>query len=222
MRIVITAATAGEWMPAFSNINTGYKEQAAPVSVSFHTSGVGLLASAVALTKLVLEEKPGLVIQAGIAGCFDNDAVLGGVFVIAEEMLGDTGVEENGHWIDLFDLKLQQPDNPPFTDKVLPNPWLQKFNLLLLPTARGITVNEITASTHRREQLIKKYNPFVESMEGAALHYTCLQQGIPFLQVRAISNYIGERDKSKWKMKDAIVNLNEALLDLIEAVKSET
>jgi futalosine hydrolase len=35
-------------------------------------------------------------------------------------------------------------------------------------------------------------------MEGAALHYTCLMEKIPFMQLRSISNYIAERDKSKW------------------------
>lgn len=53
-------------------------------------------------------------------------------------------------------------------------------------------------------------------MEGAALHYTCLLENIPFMQVRAISNYVGERDKSKWKMKEAIRNLNDSIIKIIE------
>ena len=48
-----------------------------------------------------------------------------------------------------------------------------------------------------------KFLPVIESMEGAALHYVCLMEKIPFLQIRSISNYIGERDKKKWNMKDA-------------------
>ena len=39
---------------------------------------------------------------------------------------------------------------------------------------------------------------------GAALHYVCREMNIPFLQIRAASNYIGERDKEKWQMKEAI------------------
>ena len=52
-------------------------------------------------------------------------------------------------------------------------------------------------------------------MEGAAFHYVCLQQKIPFIQLRAISNYVGERNKTKWKMKEAIINLNEKLIFLL-------
>ncbi len=48
-------------------------------------------------------------------------------------------------------------------------------------------------------------------MEGAALHYVCLQEQIPFVQIRSVSNYVGERDKTKWKMKEAIENLNTEL-----------
>ena len=52
-------------------------------------------------------------------------------------------------------------------------------------------------------------------MEGAALHYVCLQQSVPFLQIRSISNEVGERDKSKWRMKEAVENLNTELIKLI-------
>ena len=53
-------------------------------------------------------------------------------------------------------------------------------------------------------------------MEGAALHYVCLCEKIPFLQLRCVSNYVGERDKSKWEMTEAISNLNIELNKIIE------
>jgi len=214
MHVVITSATQFETMQASQQLNAAYTQAGAHITVSFHQSGVGMLASAVSLTQLVLQ-KPSLIIQAGIAGCFDETAALGKVYAIGEEMLADTGVEESGEWKDLFDLNLTQPNNAPFTNKVLPNPWLQQHNLPGLPVVNSVTINEITTSPKRRRQIIEKYNPFIESMEGASLHYTCLQQNIPFIQIRATSNYIGERDKTKWKMKEAIANLNNVLLEYL-------
>jgi futalosine hydrolase len=41
---------------------------------------------------------------------------------------------------------------------------------------------------------------------------------IPFIQIRAVSNYVGERDKSKWKTQEAIYNLNETLLEFLDAL----
>jgi futalosine hydrolase len=52
-------------------------------------------------------------------------------------------------------------------------------------------------------------------MEGAAFHYVCLQEEIPFIQLRSVSNYVGERNKSKWQIKKAVENLNKELLNLI-------
>lgn len=56
----------------------------------------------------------------------------------------------------------------------------------------------------------------IESMEGAALHYVALMESVPFLQIRAVSNYIGERDKSKWLLQKAIGNLNQQLERLLK------
>ncbi len=134
-------------------------------------------------------------------------------------MLGDTGVQENGEWKDMFDLKLLQPDGSPYQNSALPNPWLHKFNLLQLPIISSVTVNEITTSAQRTLQIINKYNPSIESMEGAALHYICRLTNTPFIQIRAISNYIGERDKTKWKMKLAIENLNNVLIEYVNELK---
>ena len=55
-------------------------------------------------------------------------------------------------------------------------------------------------------------------MEGAAFHYVCLQQKIKFLQLRSISNRVGERDKTKWAMKEAIANLNIELKKLVKNI----
>jgi len=77
-------------------------------------------------------------------------------------------------------------------------------------------VNRITTGDQLIQQILKKYEPGIESMEGAALHYTCREFNTPFIQIRAISNYIGERDKSHWKLKEAIDLLNEVLLQYID------
>lgn len=216
MRVIVTAATVGEWMPSFVNINHLYTGESQRLKVRFHQSGVGMLASAVSLTRLASEEKPDLIIQIGIAGTFQQKMALGKVVLVKEEMLGDMGVEEGGKWKDLFDLKLEKSSYHPFEKRKLPNPWLSTYNLLKLSEVSAITINEITTNPKRIEQLRKKYNPDIESMEGAALHYVCREANIPFLQIRAISNYIGERDKANWKIKESLEALNETLLKYLD------
>ena len=63
--------------------------------------------------------------------------------------------------------------------------------------------------------IINQYNPIIESMEGAALHYVCTLMKIPFLQLRAISNMVGERDKTKWEIQKAIDALNHSLVKIL-------
>jgi futalosine hydrolase len=216
MKVVITAATTGEWMPTFLAINPLYTSESKRFKVLFHQSGVGMLATAVSLMQLIADEKPDLIIQAGIAGTFDATINLGKVVVVQEENLGDMGVQEDGKWKDIFELKLEKSSYPPYERRKLPNPFLSQYNLLKLAVVNAITVNQISTNENSIAQLTKKYNPSLESMEGAALHYVCREMNIPFLQIRAVSNFIGERDKTKWQMKLAIDNLNETLLKLMD------
>ncbi|MBL7759168.1 MAG: futalosine hydrolase [Sediminibacterium sp.] len=216
MRVIITAATVGEWMPAFTSLNELYTEKSTRFKVQFYQSGVGMLASAVSLTRLALEDRPDLIIQMGIAGSFTSNTEPGKVVVVNQEMLGDTGVEEGGVWKDLFDLKLEKSSYHPWEKRKLPNPWLSKYNLLQLPEVDAITVNQVSTGSARIAQLIKKYKPELESMEGAALHYIGRETGIPFIQIRAVSNMVGERDKSKWLMKESLANLNQTVIQYVE------
>ena len=216
MKIVITAATKAEWLTASLNIKPVYTKEGSPINIIFHESGVGLLSTAVSLTRLIIVYKPDLIIQVGIAGTFDQKLKLGKVICVDEEVLGDMGVEENKNWKDIFDLDLEQKNNAPFKKGKLPNPFLQKYNVLKLPELKAVTVNEISTNDNRIQQIIKKYHPVIESMEGAALHYVCREMEIPFIQIRSISNYIGDRNKNNWKLKESIAHLNKTILKYVD------
>lgn len=218
MRVIITAATNGEWMPSFQKINPAYAGTNKRFSVGFHESGIGLLASSVSLMKMFVQETPSLIIQVGIAGCFDKKVPLGKVFAVKDDFAGDIGVMENKVWKDLFDLKLDKPNDAPYEKKSLPNPWLSQYNLLKLPTKKGVTVNTISTDKNKIDLYSGRYKATLESMEGAALHYMGRDLNIPFIQIRAVSNYVGERNKAKWNMQEAIYNLNETLLQYLDAL----
>jgi futalosine hydrolase len=218
MRVIITAATNGEWMPSFQKINPAYAGTNKRFSVGFHESGIGLLASSVSLMKMFVQETPSLIVQVGIAGCFDKKIPLGKVFAVKDDFAGDIGVMENKVWKDLFDLKLDKPNDAPYEKKSLPNPWLSQYNLLKLPTKKGVTVNTISTDKNKIDLYSGRYKATLESMEGAALHYMGRDLNIPFIQIRAVSNYVGERNKAKWNMQEAIYNLNETLLQYLDAL----
>jgi len=215
MRVVITSATVNEWVGINEKMNALYAGDSSRLQVSFHKSGVGILATTFSLSKLIVEIQPDLIIQVGIAGAF-NEKLLGKVVLIEEEFLGDLGVEEDNRFKDAFDMKLENANEFPFRKKGLANPWLEKYNLLELAKVTSVTVNEVSTRRERILQLQKKYVADIESMEGAALHYVGLQTNTPFIQIRAVSNVVGERDKSKWQVNDALAHLTNTILQLLD------
>lgn len=203
MKILLLSATALEIQPVTVK-KTG---------VDILIAGVGTPATIYQLTRKLNLSAYHLVIQAGIAGSFTTALSLGDTVLVQQDRFADIGVEENGTLSDVFDMGLADSNAFPFSDGWLINNALPVATGL--EAVKAVTVNKISDSKKQNDLLLEKYNPSLESMEGAGLHFVCLQQQVPFIQLRSISNYIGERDKTKWKMKDAIGNLNEALDKII-------
>jgi len=207
MNLLIVAATKFEIEPFFK------ENSKAGVLIT----GVGIPATVFHLTKKLLEKKYDLAIQAGIAGNFTNRFNLAEVVVVKEDSFGDEGIEEKGVLKTIFENGFGDKNDFPFN-----NGWLLNNHSLLqeidLPSAKGITVNKVTDSKVQNQLRKEKFSADIETMEGAAFHYVCLQQKINFLQLRGISNQVGERDKANWKIKEAIQNLNVELLKIVKTL----
>lgn len=178
-------------------------------------SGIGLTATAYAVTRQLQLKKYDWAVQAGIGGCFNRQLPLGSVVSIGRDTIADQGVMEGKTLKTVFDMKLAPENRFPYTKGWLVNPHKELLKKSGLKTVKAISINEITTGRQRISLLEEKYGAIAESMEGAAFHLACLMEGVPFVQLRGLSNYIGERNKAKWKMKDAITGLNEALEELL-------
>lgn len=218
MQVVISAATEKEIELIREIVHTNAHNLTLPFEVSFHISGVGLLASCFSIAQLIFTQKPDIIIQVGIGGSFTQQIPPGAVVAVKEEFLGDSGVEENEVFRDLFDLQLANADEFPFSNRGLENDKIDHWNLTALQVVKGITINQITTNNKRIAVLKEKYNPQIETMEGACLHYCCLKTGISFIQIRAISNFVGERDKSKWLFQESFENLSKELGNYLAAL----
>jgi futalosine hydrolase len=218
MKIGIAASTHFEIQPTLQFIQE-HQHTIGENSFEFVITGVGLLATTYELAAFIFKQQPDYMIQAGICGSFSQQLTPGHVVLIEHEVMGDLGVEENGSFRDVFDLGFVQPSAFPFVHKRLTNPYMASLQKFKIPAAIGITVNEISTHPARIKCLVERYNCQTESMEGAAFHYVCLHQNIPFFQLRSVSNEIGERDKSKWNLRAAIENLNQKLIDIIPQIE---
>src|SRR6187399_2922696 len=208
--ILVVAATAKEINPFIGFTRTGNIN-----NTDILISGIGLTASTYHLAKQLALKKYDLVIQAGVAGCFDLRIPLGTVVAVRQDTIADQSVIELQKLKTLFDLNLVPQDQYPYKKGWLINSNKEVLKKTNLKIVKGISVNQISTS----KQMIKFYrdvfDPVTESMEGASLHYVCLMENVPFVQIRSISNYIGERNKKKWDMMDSIANLNDTLIKTI-------
>jgi futalosine hydrolase len=218
MRVIITAATNLELDGCAKKASQVFKKS--KLKISFHATGIGMLASGVKLAQLTTTQKPDLIIQMGIAGSYSKKEPLGKVMVIASESIADLGVRENGSFKDLFETGLQKENEAPFKKRKLTNPTVKSLNVLKSDLVAAVTINEITTSAKRIKEIIAANNPVLESMEGAALHYVGGLTKTPFIQIRAISNYVGERNKAKWKLKESIEQLEAYVITYLAALEN--
>ncbi len=178
-------------------------------------TGVGIPNTIYHVTKKLAKKNYDLVIQAGIAGSFNEQILKGSVVMVKQDTFGDVGMEEKKSFKTLFETGFAQADDFPFR-----NGWLLNENKYLsdqsLPIVNGITVNKITDDERFIKRIVEKFRPDIESMEGAAFHFVCLHEKVNFLQLRSISNVVGDRNKKNWQMKDAIENLSIELKKILK------
>ncbi len=208
MKCLIVTATTAEMsyldIQQFSGI---YKK----LDINTAVTGVGILETVFRLQQLITAQQPELIIQAGVGGSFTQELIPGTVVGIKKELVADMSVTEKKSLYSLADLKLQNPHAFPYSKGWLVNRHTKYLKAAKCKQVPAVTVNHITTQKKMKQLYLDKWLPAVESMEGAALHYTALMLNIPFIQLRSISNYVGERNKQKWHMRLALENLNQSL-----------
>lgn len=218
MNCLLVAATAKEISVFLDHYRHTDKTSFVDINIDILITGVGLTATTYSLTRQFALKRPDLVIQAGIAGCFDKTIKTGTVVGIQQDTIADESVVEKKQLKTMFDLQLISPDQPPYKKGWLHNPDKTIMKRNKLKAVKAISVNQVSTDKKMIALYQEKFKPGIESMEGAALHYVCLSENIPFLQLRSISNYIGERNKANWNIKEAIQNLNKELIRLLESL----
>jgi futalosine hydrolase len=58
----------------------------------------------------------------------------------------------------------------------------------------------------------------VEAMEGFGVLRAAALAGVPAVELRAVSNAVGEPDRARWRVDDALAALRDAVPRLLEAV----
>ena len=222
MNLLIVAATKLEIKPFLKKINYHKDDWTDSTSLKYNThqldikiTGVGLVFTTYHLIKALNKKKYDLVINAGIAGSFDQNQKIGEVVNVVREEFADLGIEGTNNFNTLFDLGFADKNEFPFKEGKLWNNFDSEV-IIGLPKVAGVSSNIAHGSQKSIDFLIDKFNADIETMEGAAFFYVCLQEKVCFVQIRSISNYVEPRNKDGWNIPLALSNLSDFLVNLID------
>lgn len=182
-------------------------------------TGVGIPFTIYQLSSVLFKNNYDLAINTGIAGSFHETISIGSIVHVITERFADIGIEEKGTFKSIFEINLQNKDQYPFKKGILENRAVF-FNVELnkIKKVSAVTVNKVSGNNETINFIRNKYNPDIESMEGAAFFYVCMMEKIQFIQLRSISNFIEERDTGKWNIKLAVANLNKELKNILSGI----
>jgi futalosine hydrolase len=183
-----------------------------PHEIDVLITGVGMVATAAWCSRALAQAQTpyDLALNFGVCGTFDSFIDLGTVVHIVSDRLAELGAEDGERFLTLEDLDLSGESafvniDPPS------NPEIDA-----LPAVTAITVNTVHGCARTIAAIAERFNPQVESMEGAAFMSACLIHKVPFAQVRAVSNLVEPRNRDAWKMGEAIRNLSVSALRIID------
>ncbi|MFT4061844.1 MAG: futalosine hydrolase [Edaphocola sp.] len=225
MHILLVTATPFEIQPLVDYLKLGkfprhdQTYQWGRLQVSICVSGLGGTVTAFNFTEALQKFKPDFCLQVGVAGSFDLSRQLTSIVAVKQETFGDLGVDDRGQYQDFFETGLLQPNEFPFQNKNLVNDTAAFPFGVHLPWVHSLSVQTVSGSEALVALRRGLFNCDIENMEGAAFHYICLMKQIPFLQVRAISNYVKPRNRNNWQMPQAIQSLHEWLLQALQQVE---
>jgi futalosine hydrolase len=182
------------------------------------TSGVGMVATAAWCSRTFAAEHYDLALNFGLCGSFDRSLAAPAVAHVTADRIAELGAEDGDAFLTIHQMQLLGENEFPFDGGLLVNtvpPPLPP--LATLRQVTGITVNTVHGSERTIAAVRERYGPDVESMEGAAFMYASLIAGVPFAQVRAVSNVVERRNRAAWKIDAAIRALGECSVRLLES-----
>ncbi|MFD4767644.1 futalosine hydrolase [Streptomyces niveus] len=203
MRVLVVTAVAAEADAVSGGLGIG-AERAHP-AVDVLAAGVGPAAAASGTARaLALASAAAtpydLVVSAGIGGGFQPLAPVGSLVVADAIVAADLGAETPEGFVPVDELGFGRTvHHPP------PEPAARIAGLLGAVLAPVLTVSTVTGSASRTAELTARHpRAAAEAMEGFGVAEAAAACSVPVLEIRAVSNAVGPRDRSAWRIGPAL------------------
>jgi futalosine hydrolase len=176
--------------------------------------GVGPVESALGTLRALRAAPYALVVNAGIGGAFRGLAAVGEAVAVTAEHYADLGREDRG--------ALSLPGGLPLETACEAHAATLARYRAAKPDVRfgtGVTSATITTSDVRAAELAARYGAAAESMEGFAVLRAAAATGVAAIELRGISNIVGDRAASGWDFRAGSAAAVRALTGLLDVVK---
>ncbi|KOX21157.1 futalosine nucleosidase [Streptomyces sp. NRRL F-6491] len=154
-----------------------------------------------------------LVVSAGIAGGFQPSAPPGSLVVSSAIVAADLGAQTPDGYLAVEELGFGRSVHP------VPGSLTGRFAAALAAggppcaVAPVLTVSTVTGSARRAAELAERHpGAAAEAMEGFGVAEAAAAYGVPVVELRAVSNAVGPRDRAAWRVGDALDALRHAVL----------
>ena len=198
-------------VPREDNASTTYTHGAHEIDVLI--TGVGMVATAAWCSRALTQSGYDLALNFGVCGSFDA-APRAGHGRPRRRPIGSPSwaLKTASEFLTLDDLAAARRVGRSSTSTRRPT-----RSSISCPRWRASPSTPCTATSGRSRRSTERFQPQVESMEGAAFMSACLMHEVQFAQVRAVSNIVERRNRGAWKMAEAIAQPDAAALRIIEA-----
>ncbi|MGG6313855.1 futalosine hydrolase [Paenibacillus macerans] len=162
-----------------------------------------------------------LVISAGIGGGFGEVAGIASLVVASEIIAADLGAETPDGFAGVDELGFGSARIAVAHEPAVR--WADALRAAGLPAYFGpvLTLSTVTGTAETAEALAARYpGAGAEAMEGYGVAEAARQFGIPALELRAVSNRVGPRQRELWKIGEALQALEQACAKLPEVLQS--
>ncbi|MEU2243162.1 futalosine hydrolase [Streptomyces sp. NPDC018338] len=152
-----------------------------------------------------------LVVSAGIAGGFAPHAPIGTVVVSEAIVAADLGAETPDGYLAVEELGFGRSVHP--VPHSLTGPLAAALRAAGRPhtVAPVLTVSTVTGTAGRTAELAGRHPAAAaEAMEGFGVAEAAAAYGVPVVEIRAVSNAVGPRDRSAWRIGEALDSLRQA------------
>jgi len=171
-------------------------------------TGISKANAAAAVARVVDPGRHGAILSLGIAGVYAGiDLPLGAAIAATVSFMADEGVRTPDGFIQCSDVGFPLGDFPGSAVPVDPT-----LLALLAPitdaTGPIATVSTCSGTDLLAGEIACRTGAWAEGMEGAAVGLVAHRLGIPFAEIRAISNSTGDRDRQVWKIAPALARLS--------------